>query len=107
MRNVITKQDIKKLATRTELKQVEKNLRREMLRVEERVENLEEGQKRIEVKIDQAEQSLGVKIDKLTNTVVSFIGRVDNLETENEVGSYQIRELDTRITKLESSRPAA
>lgn len=92
MNNSATKDDLKKLATRRELKQVEKNLRGEILRVEERLENLEGGQKRIET-----------KVDRVLDTLDSFVGRLDTLETENEIGSHQIRQLDVRVTKLESS----
>lgn len=96
-----TKADLVKEAKglRAEFKRTEKNLRQEILRVEERVENLEEGQARIEA-----------KIDGIANTLDGFVGRVDDLTTDNEVGANQIHELreitknhETRISKLESS----
>ena len=96
-----TKADIQKLrieikAQRSDSKRIEKSLRREILKVEQRVENIEDGQKRIEA-----------KVDRVLNTLDSFVGRLDTLETENEVGSHQIRELDVRVTKLESSSHTA
>lgn len=103
MDNVVTKDDIKKLATKAELKQVEKNVRGEILRVEERVENVEERMKRLEKKVDTVDG----KLDKLQNTLDKFVGTVDELRTENGVGAHQIRELDKRVTKLESSSSAA
>ena len=110
MDNIAIKDDIKKLATKAELKQVEKNLRGEILRVEVRLEGVEEGLKKElkEVKEDVHEMygKLTEKIDKLQNTMDSFLGAVDELRTENEVGGHQIRELDKRVTKLESSSHA-
>lgn len=108
--NAATKDDVKKLATQKKLKQVEKNLHAEILKVEERVENLEDGQKSIESKIDKVEQRLGEKIDKVFNKLDRFVGRVDDLTTDNEVGAHQVHELRTvqkvhekRISKLESA----
>lgn len=107
LKNVATKEDLKKFATKTELRNVEKNLRGEILRVEEKVENLEDGQKRIENKIDGVEERLSAKIDKVMNTLDGFVGIVDTLRTENEIGTHQMRELDIRVTKLESSKQPA
>ncbi len=83
---------------RAEFKKTEKNLRGEILKVEERVENLEEGQKRIEA-----------TINRTASTLDGFVGAVDDLRVDNTVGTNQIHELDkttknheARITKLES-----
>lgn len=98
MNNVVTRRDIKKLSTKTELKKVEKTLRQDILRVEERVENIEERLENIEEKaeaLEEGQNRLETKIDKVLNTVISFVGRVENLETENEVGAHQIRELES------------
>lgn len=93
------------IATKTELKKVERNLRQEILKVEERLERVEEKVDVIEEKVDGIEK----KIDKLINITVAFVGRIDTLETENTIGTNQIHELKTdvndhgkRITKLES-----
>lgn len=55
------------------------------------------------------EDKLGEKLDNIANTLDGFVGTVDNLRVENEVGANQIRDLreraddhETRITKLES-----
>ncbi len=92
------KTDIKTL--RSEFKVETKSIRREILRVEEKVENLEEGQKRIE-------DVLG----KMAKTLDGFVGRVDDLTVENEVGTHQIRKLqlqaedhDKRLVQIESSK---
>lgn len=84
---------------RSDVRRTEKSLRGEILRVEVRVENIEDSQKRVET-----------KIDKIANTLDGFVRRVDNLTTDNEVGANQIHELrknikdhETRITQLESA----
>ena len=84
---------------RTELKKLEKTIRVEMLKIEKRVETLEEGQKRTEG-----------KIDKISNQLDGFVGRVDDLTNDNEIGADQIHRLredvkdhEKRIAKLEST----
>jgi TolA-binding protein len=81
------------------VKSTEKVLRVEILRVEERAENLEEGQKEMKV-----------MLNKISNQLDGFVGRVDDLTNDNEIGTEQIHELkditkdhEKRITKLESS----
>src|SRR3989344_7973673 len=80
------------------VKGTEKVLITEILRVEERVENLEEGQKRMET-----------TLNKISNQLDGFVGRVDDLTNDNEIGTDQIHELretakdhEKRIAKLES-----
>ena len=77
------------------VKSSEKILRAEILRVEERLERVED--------------KLSAKIDNVLTAVSNFAGRVENLETENEIGTDQIHELREttkdhakRIAKLES-----
>src|SRR3989338_11416653 len=83
-----TKEDIKGLRTelKSELKLGSKSIRREILKVEERVENLEEGQKRIEA-----------VLGKMAKTLDGFVGRVDDLTVDNEVGTHQTRELEIKV----------
>lgn len=76
---------------RSELKRGDRALREEMLRVEERLEN----------KIDKVDQKLDIKFDKVLTDLSNFAGRVQDLETENKIGSDQIRRLDERLTALE------
>ena len=100
------------LATKTELKKVERNIRQEVLKVEDRLERVEDRLERVEEKVDIIEDKItgiGKKIDNLTNITVAFVGRIDDLETENAVGTNQMHELKTdvndhgiRITKLET-----
>src|SRR3989338_5768311 len=94
------KSELKKslgLEFRKELKKTERVLRNEILKVDQRVENLEDGQKRLETKVDNLEITLD-----------GFVGKVDNLVKENVVGADQYRKHDvrldnheTRITKIE------
>lgn len=92
---------IRKFATKTELRRVEKVVRGEILKVEGRVENMEEGQKRVET-----------TLNKISTQLDGFVGRVDNLMADNEVGANQLHELrkdvdnhEKRITQIESSTP--
>lgn len=82
-----------------ESKKADKSLRHKILKVEGRVENVEEKLERVETKVD----TMDTKLDRLQNTLDGFVGTVDTLRAENEVGAHQIRELDKRVTKLESS----
>ncbi len=102
LRRFTTKDDLKRFATKTELKRVEKVLRQEILRVEEKVENVEEGQ-----------EDIKVSLVKIQNTLDGFVGTVDNLRTDNVVGAHHTRELqvqvkehEKRIKRLESSTQA-
>nr|MBI5455548.1 hypothetical protein [Candidatus Levybacteria bacterium] len=90
LKKFATKEDLKKFATKTELRRVEKSLRGEILRVEEKVENLEEGQKRIET-----------TVNKTANVLDAFLGRLDNLEIDNKVGANQTRDLRVRVDNHE------
>lgn len=100
--NIIS--EIKNLAKifRAELKKTERVLRTEILRVEERVEGVEDGQKETNIKLNRIEKTLD-----------GFVGRVDDLTIENKFGADHIHELrkqaknhEGRITKLESPQPA-
>jgi len=123
-----TKDDLKNLATKSELKaeikavktdttllkKEVKFLRQDLLKIEERVENLEEGQKRIETKVENLEsgfERLETKFDKMMNTLDGFVGAVDDLRTDNTVGAHQTRELqqkvknhEDRLRQIESTR---
>lgn len=48
-----TKGDLTNLVTKIEVKKTERILRAEVLRVEEKVENIEEGQKRMETTLNK------------------------------------------------------
>lgn len=84
-------QSLKKFAIKTELKKVEKNLRAESLKLEIRLE-------RVEDKVDVVDG----KLDNLQNTLDSFLGRIDNLETDNKVGANQTRDLRIQVDDHES-----
>src|SRR3989344_8513593 len=94
-----------RLEFRRELKKTEKILRREMLRVEERAKDLEDGQNEIK----EGQKRLETKVDNLEITLDGFMEKVDNLVKENVVGADQYREHnvkikdhEARITTLES-----
>ncbi len=103
-----TKTDIKSLRTELkadirDLKSDVKVIRRDSLKIEERLENVEDGIKDIKV-----------ILGKMSNTLDGFVGRVDDLTVDNEVGTHQTRELevkvedlDKRVTQIESSKQAA
>lgn len=84
--NIIS--EIKKLAKslKTGFKKTERVLRQEILKVEEKTEELADGQKRLDVKLSRIE-----------NTLDGFVGTVDNLRVENEVGANQISDLRERV----------
>ena len=98
--NSATKNDLKRLVSTIELKRVERNLRAEILRVEGKVENIEDSQKRVET-----------KLDKLQNTLDGFVDRVSTLTEENQVGAHHTSQLRVKvddhekiIKHIESSR---
>ncbi len=102
--NVATKNDIQGL--RSDFKSSKKSLFGQMLKLEEKIENVED---RLGEKIEKAEVKLETKIDKLLTEVSNFAGRVETLEKENELGADQIHRVredikdhKKRITRLES-----
>lgn len=97
---------LNKYATKSDLKKTERILRAEILKVEEKVENVEDGLKRVEEKVDK----MGTTIEKISNQLDGFVGRVDDLTNDNEIGTDQIHDLredmkehEKRIAKLESA----
>ncbi len=92
---VATKKDIKDLKAelKSEFRLEFKSVRGEILKVEERTENVEDGIK--ELKADN--QQLNAKLDKLQNTMDKFVGRVDDLSVDNEVGTHHTRELELKV----------
>ena len=94
-----TKEDLKGIkADMRELKASDRAIRADLLRLEARIENLEEGQKTI----------LAILV-QIQNTLDGFVKGVDDLRTENAIGIYQIKELqiraddhEKRLTHLES-----
>ena len=95
------KSELKKslgLEFRKELKKTERNLRVEVLRVEKRVENLEDGQKEIK----EGQKRLETKVDNLERTLDGFVGKVDNLVKEDVVGADQYRRHEVRLNEQEA-----
>lgn len=115
--NLATKTDIAKLTKsisqhRSESRSTKKSLWKEILKVEGRVENFEDGQKRIETKVERLETKVDkldertIKMDRtlnhLRNTLDGFVGKIDNLVKDNEVGADQYREHDLKINDHEA-----
>ena len=92
LKKFATKDDLKNFATKTELKKTERVLRAEILRVEEKVENVEDGLRRVEKKLTDKIDGIEVKLDRISNQLDGFVGRVDNLTVDNH---------EERITRLE------
>lgn len=93
LRNEIRKGDS---ALRDEMKIGSRAVRQETLKVEERVENLEEGQMRIET-----------TVNKISSQLDGFVGKVEDLELENIVGTKHYRDHEERIIKLEQRAKAS
>jgi len=104
-----TKADVTNL--RTELKSESKSIRGEILRVEEKMENIEEEIKELRSESTAEFKKLDNKLDKLLNTLDGFVGTVDDLRTDNTVGTHHTRELqinvdehEKRLKQIESSK---
>ena len=87
----------------------ERILRTEILRVEEKVEKVEDGLKRVEEKLTNKMDGLVAKLDKISNQLDGFVGRVDDLTNDNLIGTDQIHQIhkeikdhEKRIKQLES-----
>ena len=105
---VATKADLAavKSELKTDIKAVKsevKFLHQAFLKLEARVESLEEGQKQIVMILKRMESTLD-----------GFVGRVDNLTTDNEVGAHQTREIqqivddhEKRLQYIESLKHTA
>lgn len=95
-----TKQDIQELRSeiksqRAEFKRTGKSIRAEVLKVEERVENIEEKADGLQ----KGQNEIKTVLTKLQITLDGFVGRVDDLTVENQVGAHQIRELRVEVNK--------
>ena len=81
-----------KQATKDDFQKLEK-------RMDSKLDGLE---KRMDSKFDGLEKRMDSKFDKLMNTLDGFVGRVDDLTTENVIGANQVKDHEKRISKLES-----
>lgn len=86
----IKKLDIKVSATRSDLKRTKSVLWQELLKVEGRLEGVEEGQK-----------GLDLKLDRIQNTLDGFVGTVDDLRKENTAGADLIEEVEIKVVDHE------
>lgn len=85
---------LKKLESslRKEIKNGDKLIRQEILKIEERVEGLEGKQ-----------EQMDKKLDNIQNTLDGFVGKVEALEQENVIGTEHYRDHEKRISKLEAT----
>ncbi len=79
--------DTSKFATKSDIKNLKAEIRAEIreLRVETKTYNKE----------------LDTKLDKLQNTLDGFVGRVDDLSVDNEIGTHHTREIQLKVNDLE------
>jgi archaellum component FlaC len=75
--------DTSKFATKSDILNLKAEIRE--LRVETKTYNKE----------------LDTKLDRLQNTLDGFVGRVDDLSVENEIGTHQTREIQLQVNDLE------
>ena len=99
--------DTSKLATKVDIKKLEQSTKAD-------IQRLEQSTKADIQKLRTDIQGLDAKLDKLQNTLDGFVGVVDDLRTDNTVGTYHTRELqekvedlEKRINKLESFKHAS
>ena len=97
----------KKFATKADLNHVKRALWDQSLRVEKKVDMLEE-------KLIAMNENLTGKLDKLAVVMDGFVGRVDDLTTDNIVGTKHARELqekvddhELRLSRIETSHQTA
>lgn len=90
------------VATKADVKIIENRLDSSFKKVDARFERIDARFEDLEERIDARFETVDKKLDKIANTLDGFVGVVDNLRIENEVGAHQIKELDERVTKLES-----
>lgn len=92
---VATKDDVSLL--RTELKTEIKAVKIDIKDIKLDIKNLKEEIR--ELRADN--QKLDSKLDKLQNTLDKFVGIVDDVRTENTVGTYHTKELQTKVADHE------
>ena len=96
------KSDNSQVATKGDVIAVKTGLETKIQRLDKKVQRFEET-------MNIRFRNVDTKLDKIASTLDGFVGGVDNLRIENEVGADQIRDLrekvgdhEVRITKLES-----
>lgn len=89
LKKFATKKDLQQL--RSDYKSTKKTLWNEILRAEGKIDNAEE----------KLSNQMQKQHDQVMTAISNFAGRVETLETENEIDSDQIRRLDERISTLE------
>ena len=69
-------------------------------RVDEKLDGLEA---RVDEKLDGLEARVDEKLDKIINTLDGFVGVVDDLRTENIIGTKMLKDHEKRLLKLEKT----
>lgn len=79
--------DTSKLATKADLQELKQSTKADLQELKQ------------STKADT--ERLENKLDKLQNTLDSFVGIVEDLRTENTIGAHHTRELQERVDTLE------
>ncbi len=105
--NSATKKDFQGL--RSEFRSTKKSLFGQLLKLEEKIEH---GKEELSEQIKKQSEQMKKQHDEVMTLVSNFVGRVGDIEDNNEVGAEHTRELkvnvenhEKRIKKLESAKP--
>lgn len=101
------KKELSKLATKDDLKNVEKSLRAELLRLENRMEGFE-------TRMDRSDENAKQYKDEILTKLDEVMGELQTMREENTIGAYQNSELqkhvdnhEKRIARLEKAKQTA
>lgn len=75
--------DTSKVATKVDIKAVKTDVLKLILELKEDIKGLQ--------------TDMDAKLDKLQNTLDGFVGTVDDLRTDNTVGTHHTRELQIKV----------
>ena len=93
--------DTSKIATKTDIKKLKAELTTDIKFVKEVINELKEEIRELRTENRDNDQKHNTKLDRLQNTLDGFVGRVDDLSVDNEVGTHHTRELELKVESLE------